>query len=121
GGDQLTGSGSSFKVGMLAPISWRTPPRGYGPWELFVSILTEGLVKRGVDVTLFATQDSVTNATLSGVVPQGYSENEHQDAKVGEALHLAALFERAAEFDIIHNSYDFLPLCFSRLIAPPMI
>lgn len=117
----MTGSGSSFKVGMLSPISWRTPPRGYGPWELFVSLLTEGLVERGIDVTLFATKDSITNATLSGVVAQGYSENEHQDAKVGEALHLAALFERAAEFDIIHNSFDFLPLCFSRLVTPPMV
>lgn len=106
---------------MLAPISWRTPPRGYGPWELFVSLLTEGLVERGVDVTLFATLDSLTKATLSGVVACGYSENELQDVKVGEGLHLAALFERADEFDIIHNSYDFLPLCFSRLIAPPMV
>ncbi|HSJ71139.1 MAG TPA: glycosyltransferase family 4 protein, partial [Acidimicrobiia bacterium] len=49
-----------MKVAMLAPISWRVPPRHYGPWEQFVSLLTEGLVRRGVDVTLFATADSLT-------------------------------------------------------------
>lgn len=106
---------------MLAPISWRVPPRSYGPWELFVSLLTEGLVARGVDVTLFATQDSLTHASLSGVVPTGYSEDDTLDVKVAEALHLSALFERASEFDIIHNSYDFLPLCFSSLVRPPMV
>lgn len=106
---------------MLAPISWRVPPRSYGPWEQFVSLLTEGLVERGVDVTLFATQDSQTSATLSGVVAQGYSEDEEVDAKVAECLHISSLFERAAEFDIIHNSFDFLPLCFSRLVKTPMV
>jgi glycosyltransferase involved in cell wall biosynthesis len=111
----------ALKIGILAPISWRVPPRSYGPWEQFVSLLTEGLVQRGIDVTLFATGDSITKATLSSVVPTGYSEDQTIDVKVAECLHLAALFERAAEFDLIHNSYDFLPLCFSRLIHPPMV
>jgi len=51
---------STMRVAMLAPISWRVPPRHYGPWEQFVSLLTEGLVARGLDVTLFATADSET-------------------------------------------------------------
>lgn len=110
-----------LRVGMLAPISWRTPPRSYGPWELFVSLLTEGLVQRGVDVTLFATGDSLTAGKLAAVIPQAYSEDPSVDAKVAETLHISSLFERAADFDIIHNSYDFLPLAFSRLIAPPMV
>jgi len=58
-----------MKVAMLAPIAWRTPPRQYGPWELVTSLLTEALVARGVEVTLFATLDSITAATLDGVVP----------------------------------------------------
>jgi len=78
-------------------------------------------VSRGVEVTLFATGDSLTNASLSSVVPSGYSEDESYDVKVAEGLHLASCFERAAEFDLIHNSYDFLPLCFSRLIGVPMV
>ncbi len=110
-----------LKVGILAPLSWRVPPRAYGPWEQFVSLLTEGLVQRGVAVTLFATGDSITSATLSTVVPKGYSEDGTVDVKVAEGLHLAEIFERAHEFDLIHNSYDFLPLCFSRLIRIPMV
>ncbi|HEX3246716.1 MAG TPA: glycosyltransferase family 4 protein, partial [Chloroflexota bacterium] len=78
---------------MLAPISWRVPPRHYGPWERLVSILTEGLVARGLDVTLFATADSVTTARLHAVAPRGYSEDSSFDPKVYEGLHIAAAFE----------------------------
>jgi glycosyltransferase involved in cell wall biosynthesis len=106
---------------MLAPISWRVPPRHYGPWEQFVSLLTEGLVQRGVDVTLFATQDSITKATLVGTAPTGYSEDDSLDPKVWEALHIATVFERAGEFDLIHNSFDFLPLTYSQLVRTPIL
>jgi glycosyltransferase involved in cell wall biosynthesis len=106
---------------MLAPISWRVPPRHYGPWEQFVSLLTEGLVARGVDVTLFATADSVTSARLIGSAPTGYSEDPTLDAKVWEGLHIASVFERAAEFDLIHNSFDFLPLTYSGLVDTPVV
>jgi glycosyltransferase involved in cell wall biosynthesis len=112
---------SRLKVGVLAPLSWRVPPRAYGPWEQFVSLLTEGLVQRGVSVTLFATGDSSTNATLSSVVSRGYSEDPTMDVKVAEGLHLASFFERSGEFDLLHNSYDFLPLCFSGLVQTPMV
>ena len=110
-----------IRVGMLAPISWRVPPRHYGPWERVVSILTEGLVARGVDVTLFATADSVTDARLHAVAPRGYSEDPALDAKVYEGLHIAAAFERAAELDLIHNHFDFLPLTYSRLVKTPVV
>jgi glycosyltransferase involved in cell wall biosynthesis len=110
-----------LRVAMLAPISWRVPPRHYGPYEQFVSLLTEGLVGRGVDVTLFATADSVTRARLVGIAPTGYSEDPGLDAKVWECLHISALFERAEEFDVIHNSFDFLPLTYSGLVNTPVI
>ncbi len=106
---------------MLAPISWRVPPRHYGPWELFVSLLTEGLVERGIDVTLFATADSITSARLVGSAPTGYSEDASLDPKVWESLHIAAVFERAGEFDLIHNSFDFLPLTYSGLVETPVV
>jgi glycosyltransferase involved in cell wall biosynthesis len=111
----------ALRVAMLAPISWRVPPRHYGPWEQFVSLLTEGLVARGVDVTLFATADSQTTARLVGTAPTGYSEDPELDAKVWETLHIAAVFERAAEFDLIHNNLDFLPLSYSRLVDTPVV
>ena len=110
-----------MKVAMLAPISWRTPPAGYGPWELVTSLLTEGLVAAGIDVTLFATQDSHTAGTLAGVVPHAYSEDPTIDAKVWEALHVAHVFQRAGEFDLIHNQADFVSLAFSRLVDTPVV
>ena len=106
---------------MLAPIAWRTPPRHYGPWEQFASLLTEGLVAAGHDVTLFATADSVTTATLHGTAPTGWSDDPTIDPKVAECLHIAAVFERADEFDVIHNGFDFLPLTYSGLVDTPVI
>ena len=106
---------------MLAPIAWRTPPRHYGPWELVTSLLTEALVARGIDVTLFATLDSVTTATLAGVVPAPYSEDPSVDAKVWEYRHLAHVFEQAGAFDIIHNQADFPAHAFSRLTDTPLV
>ncbi|SFI84370.1 Glycosyltransferase involved in cell wall bisynthesis [Bosea sp. OK403] len=110
-----------MRIAMLAPISWRTPPRHYGPWELVTSLLTEALVARGLDVTLFATRDSWTAGTLAGVCPAPYSEDPSIDAKVWEMLHVAHVFERAGEFDLIHNQADFVPLAFSRLVETPMV
>jgi glycosyltransferase involved in cell wall biosynthesis len=110
-----------LRVGMLAPISWRVPPVHYGPWERVTSILTEGLVARGVDVTLFATANSVTSGRLHAEAPCGYSEDPGLDTKVWECLHNAAVFERAAEFDLVHNHFDFTPLTYSRLVDVPVV
>jgi glycosyltransferase involved in cell wall biosynthesis len=110
-----------MRIAMLAPISWRVPPRHYGPWERVVSLLTEGLVRRGVDVTLFATADSLTSARLVSVCPRGYSEDATLDPKVWECLHISAVFERTAEFDLIHNQFDFLPLSYSGLVQTPVL
>jgi glycosyltransferase involved in cell wall biosynthesis len=106
---------------MLAPISWRTPPRHYGPWEQITSLLTEALIERGVDVTLFATKDSETAARLDAVCPAPYSEDPTIDAKVWEMLHVAHVFEQARNFDLIHNQADFVPLAFSRMVGTPMV
>ena len=110
-----------MRVAMLSSISWRTPPRAYGPWELVTSLLTEALVARGIDVTLFATLDSITAGKLDGVAPRGYSEDSSLNPKVWEALHIAHLFERADEFDLIHNQADFMPLIFSRMTDTPIV
>lgn len=110
-----------LRVGMLAPIAWRVPPRHYGPWERVVSLLTEGLVAAGADVTLFATADSLTGASLSAVVPSPYEETPGMDVKVWEGLHLAHAFGRAREFDLIHNHYDFLPLTYASLVDTPTL
>jgi glycosyltransferase involved in cell wall biosynthesis len=110
-----------MRIAMLSPIAWRTPPRHYGPWESVVSLLTEGLVSRGYEVTLFATGDSETSAKLHAVCPQGYEEDSSILPKVWECLHISELFERADDFDIIHNHFDFLPLTYTGLISTPFI
>src|ERR1700712_2067187 len=110
-----------MRVAMLAPVAWRTPPRHYGPWELVTSLLTEALVARGVDVTLFATLDSVTAAQLRGVSPRGYAEEPSMDGRVWEALHVSHAFAASAEFDLVHNQMDWLPLAFAKHCAAPMV
>lgn len=110
-----------MRIAMLSPIAWRTPPRHYGPWERVVSLLTEGLVAQGVDVTLFATADSITRAKLQAVCPHGYEEDKRLIPKVWECLHIAEVFERGHEFDLIHNQFDYLPLTYSAMTEIPVV
>jgi glycosyltransferase involved in cell wall biosynthesis len=108
-------------IAMLSPIAWRTPPSHYGPWESVASLLTEGLVARGHDVTLFATADSLTSGTLHAVCPRGYEEDRSLIPKVWECLHISELFEDADGYDIIHNHFDFLPLSYTGLTTTPVL
>ena len=107
---------SKKRIAVLSPVAWRTPPRQYGAWETVAGNIAEGLVSRGWDVTLFATRDSVTRAHLHAVVERGYEEDAAIDPKVAEYLHISEAFEHAAEFDLIHSHYDFMALCYTRLV-----
>lgn len=111
----------STRIAVLSPIAWRTPPRAYGPWELVVSLLTEELVRMGLDVTLFASGDSQTSGKLIAVCPRPYSEDPLAEPKVMECLHISEVFERAADFDLIHSHFDFLPLTYSGLVETPVL
>lgn len=110
-----------MRIALLGPIAWRTPPRHYGPWELVTGLLADGLAERGLDVTLFATLDSLTRAQLDGVCPRPYEEDADLDGRVWEALHVAHVLRRSADFDIVHNHLDWLPLAFSELSRAPMV
>lgn len=110
-----------LRIGMIAPISWRTPPDGYGPWELLTSTLTEALVELGHDVTLFAATGSRTSAKLVETVPGALSESRELDAKVWELLHVSKAFERAEQFDVLHSQADLVPLAFCRLVSTPLV
>src|SRR5277367_3041409 len=112
---------SQRRVAILSPVAWRTPPRQYGAWETVAGNSAEGLVDRGWDVTLFATGDSLTRAHLHAVVERGYEEDRSIDPKVAEYLHIAEVFEHAAEFDLIHSHYDFMALAFTRLVHTPVL
>lgn len=110
-----------MKIALLAPIARRTPPRAYGPWEQVIALLANGLVARGVDVTLFATLDSVTDATVDGVCPTPYTEDPSVDGRVWEALHVAHCLDRSDEFDLVHNHLDWLPLTLAERWAAPLL
>jgi glycosyltransferase involved in cell wall biosynthesis len=110
-----------MKIAMLAPVAWRTPPRQYGPWEQVTSNITEGLVKKGLDVTLFATADAVTKVKLRYICPKAWEEDKSLDPKVQECMHISFLMEQTHKFDIIHNNFDFLPLTYSRMFKTPMV
>ncbi|MFC2087553.1 glycosyltransferase family 4 protein [Bacteroidota bacterium] len=110
-----------MKIAILSPVTWRTPPLKYGPWEQVASNITEGLVEKGFEVTLFATGDSITKGELSSVCEHPCAEDSSIDPKVAECLHISHLMEQADSFDIIHNNFDFLPLTYSRLIKTPMV
>lgn len=109
------------RVAVLSPVAWRTPPRQYGAWETVAGNIAEGLMARGWDVTLFATGDSLTSARLHAVVERGYEEDSGIDPKVAESLHIAEVFEHASEFDLIHSHYDFMALCYTRLVRTPVL
>lgn len=110
-----------MRIAMLAPVAWRTPPEHYGPWERVTSLLTEGLVAAGVEVTLFATLDSITAAELDGICAHGYATDPKVDGRISEALHVAHVLGRSGEFDVVHNQLDWLPLAFDRFCAAPLV
>jgi glycosyltransferase involved in cell wall biosynthesis len=117
-------SGSRLRIAHIAPVATTIPPRKSGSVELMTSLLTEGLVARGHDVTLFATGDSTTTATLHATYPHGYWHDEHMwPWELYEMLNLAAAVERAADFDIIHYEAAYYPmsLAFGRLSAAPIV
>jgi len=113
-----------MRIAHIAPVATTVPPPKSGSVETMTSLLTEGLVARGHDVTLFATADSTTKATLAALYPHGYWHDENMwPWELYEMLNLAAAVERAADFDIIHYEAAYYPmaLAFTRLSQTPVV
>jgi len=112
------------RIAHVAPVATTIPPPKSGSVETMASLLTEGLVARGHDVTLFATADSKTKAKLTAIYPHGYWHDENMwPWELYEMLNLAAAVERAREFDIIHYEAAYYPmsLAFTRLSPTPIV
>ena len=100
-----------MKIAQVAPLYESVPPAAYGGTERVVSYLTEALVQMGHDVTLFASGDSVTSATLVAVVPRGLRlDPAKPDGLVWHTIMLDMVLEQAASFDVIHFHTDVLHL-----------
>jgi len=113
-----------MRIAHIAPVATTIPPPKSGSVETMTSLLTEGLVARGHDVTLFATADSRTTARLHAIFPHGYWHDEHMwPWELYEMLNLAAAVERARDFDIIHYEAAYYPmsLAFTRLSPTPIV
>jgi glycosyltransferase involved in cell wall biosynthesis len=106
-----------MRIGILAAISWRVPPAGYGGWEQVAADLAAGLVANGHEVTVFASADSRPAGTLRSVVKHALSEDPTLavDARAWETLHTAHAFSQAAGFDVLHNHAGAYPVCFAPL------
>jgi glycosyltransferase involved in cell wall biosynthesis len=113
-----------MRIAHIAPVATTIPPPKSGSVETMTSLLTEGLVARGHDVTLFATADSKTSAKLTSIYPHGYWHDENMwPWELYEMLNLAAAVERASEFDLIHYEAAYYPmsLAFTRLCPAPIV
>ncbi|HEX5048726.1 MAG TPA: glycosyltransferase family 4 protein [Gammaproteobacteria bacterium] len=100
-----------MKIAQIAPLIESVPPRLYGGTERIVSYLTEELVRKGHDVTLFASGDSQTAARLVAVAPRALRlEGATADPLPYIALQLEQVRQRAAEFDVLHFHSDLIHL-----------
>ncbi|MBD2347054.1 glycosyltransferase family 4 protein [Anabaena subtropica] len=111
-----------MKIAQVAPLWERVPPPNYGGIELVVSHLTDELVRRGHEVTLFASGDSQTLAYLKAVCPRALRLNKNfQEYAVYETLELSQVYQNAAEFDIIHSHLGISALLAADLVKTPTV
>ena len=97
-----------MRIAQVAPLAERVPPALYGGTERVVSVLTEELVRRGHEVTLFASGDSATAARLVPVTARALRlDPEVRDPYAHTMRQLGQVFARAGEFDLIHNHLDY--------------
>lgn len=113
-----------MKIAQIAPVIERVPPQKYGGTERVVSALTEELVKRGHDVTLFASGDSITSAKLVSIFPKALREVKLKDIygpNVWTMLNIGSAYKLQDEFDIIHDHLGHVSLPCANLIQTPVV
>jgi glycosyltransferase involved in cell wall biosynthesis len=110
------------RILQVAPVWESVPPPAYGGTEAVVSLLTEGLVARGVDVTLCASGDSKTRANLSSICEQGLRAAPHPPDPAPTAwLHVAHALSEGRSYDLVHNHAGELGMAMSLLVDVPVL
>jgi glycosyltransferase involved in cell wall biosynthesis len=111
-----------MRIAQIAPLWEQVPPPAYGGTELVVSLLTEELVNRGHDVTLFASGDSITNAKLESVHPRALRlDSSVKDPNIYDMLNISRVYENADSFDIIHSHVGCVALPYVNLVKTPTV
>ncbi|MFN3477103.1 MAG: glycosyltransferase, partial [Candidatus Methylomirabilales bacterium] len=111
-----------MRIAQVAPLYESVPPKYYGGTERVVSYLTEELVRRGHDVTLFASGDSVTKARLIAPCRRSLRLDKHCiDQLAHHILMLEQVTKQASNFDIIHFHIDYLHFPLSRRSRIPHV
>ena len=109
-----------MRIAMISPLEMRVPPVAYGGTELIVSLLTEELVRKGHDVTLFASGDSITCAQLEPICPH-FLRGSDRDKNILNLVNVVSCLERASGFDIIHNHTCLEGMATAGLVSTPML
>jgi glycosyltransferase involved in cell wall biosynthesis len=112
-----------MRIAQVAPLYERVPPYLYGGTERIVSYLTDELVRRGHDVTLFASGDSETNAKLVAAVPRALrlTSADAMDATSTHVIQLGQVIERARQFDVIHCHIDYPAFVLGRAVPTQVL
>jgi len=111
-----------MRIAQVAPLWERVPPPAYGGIELVVGLLTDELVRRGHEVTLFASGDSISLAKLESVHPQALRlDPTIKEYGIYEMLQMSRVYEKASEFDIIHSHMGCAALPYTKLVKTPTV
>jgi glycosyltransferase involved in cell wall biosynthesis len=111
-----------MKIAQVAPVAEAVPPKLYGGTERVVAYLTDALVELGHDVTLFASGDSATKATLSPIWPRALRlDPDVKDPFVPLFMELETVARRAADFDVIHCHLDYFGYSLLGRLSTPFI
>lgn len=111
-----------MRIAQLAPLAESVPPKRYGGTERIISYLTEELIRLGHEVTLFASGDSQTQASLISVCQESLRCNETvciPEAYLFQSIERA--FRIASKFDILHSHVDFLALPWASRCSTPVL
>jgi glycosyltransferase involved in cell wall biosynthesis len=111
-----------MRIAQIAPLWERVPPPTYGGTELVAALLTDELVRRGHEVTLFASGDSQTIARLEAVHPRALRlDDSVREYGIYEMLQLSTVYDRANEFDVIHSHMGCSALSYAKLVKTPTV